>query len=297
MADAEELHVTEDGSLTLKDEITGELYHNRAGAFTEALANFVQPLNLPGLEAEKRQLAFLDVCFGLGYNTFVLLCELAKLKLHAESIKIVAVEKFPKPLLYISSVLADDRFAKLKRSIEEEAPELLAGKYGQFSFSLSAGSGNLKVELELLQGDLREVVPQLLSSCSGCFDGILHDPFSPRRAPELWTIDLFDCYRKLLISSSGKVVTYSSASAVRSAFSLCGLTVRRTPAVGGKSGGTLAVLPSADGTISDGLPLHDDEMTKLAGRAGVPYRDETFSKNSAQIVRERELEQRLKFPS
>lgn len=295
--DTDEIHITEDGSLTLKDEVTGELYHNRAGALTEALANFVEPLNLRSLQKETRQLAFLDVCFGLGYNTFVLLNELTKLDLHSDSIKIVAIEKFSKPLLYISRVLNDGRLGELRFSIEEQAKELMSGTFGQWSFSLDGKGGRLSVQFELLQGDLREVVPNLVAHSAGEFDGILHDPFSPRRAPELWTIDLFECYRKLLVPASGKVVTYSSASAVRGGFSKCGMIVRRTPAVGGKSGGTLAMLPRPDGTVSDGLPLLEEEAAKLAGRAGVPYRDATFCKTSAEIMRQREQAQKLQFPT
>ena len=294
--ETDEIHITEDGSLTLKDEVTGELYHNRAGALTEALANFVEPLNLRSLESETRQLAFLDVCFGLGYNTFVLLNELTKLDLQSHSIKIVAIEKFPKPLLYISRVLEDSRLGDLRLRMEAQAKELIAGKFGEWSFSLEGKGGRLSIQFQLLQGDLREMVPNLVEHFAWEFDGILHDPFSPRRAPELWTIDLFECYKKLL-APRGKVVTYSSASAVRGGFSKCGMLVRRTPAVGGKSGGTLAMLPRADGTVSDGLPLLEEETVKLAGRAGVPYQDETFCKTSAEIMREREQNQKLQFPA
>lgn len=292
----EEIHITEDGSLTLKDDVTGELYHNRAGALTEAMTNFVEPLNLRRLETEKRRLIFLDVCFGLGYNTFVLLNELAALKLQTELVKIVAIEKFPKPLLYISKVLDDPRFSDLKTRMHLQAPELYLGRYGKWKFSLPCKSGEIAVEFELMQGDLRQVVPSLVEELSEAIDGILHDPFSPRRAPELWTIDLFDCYRKLLVPGRGKVVTYSAASAVRGGFRRCGMIVRRTRAVGGKSGGTLAMLPGAYAPDVDGLPLLDAEVEKLAGRAGVPYQDKTFCKTSAEILQEREQEQNLQFP-
>jgi hypothetical protein len=38
-----ELVPTEDGSLSIRDAATGELHHNRAGAYEEALVNYVQP--------------------------------------------------------------------------------------------------------------------------------------------------------------------------------------------------------------------------------------------------------------
>jgi tRNA U34 5-methylaminomethyl-2-thiouridine-forming methyltransferase MnmC len=293
----EDTHITEDGSLTLKDDRTGELYHNRAGAYTEALANFVEPLNLRALASQDRQLAFLDVCFGLGYNSFALLNELMKLDLQAESIKIVAIEKFEKPLLYIGRVLSDLRFQSLHRQIDAQAPQLRSGAFGRHTFSLPCESRLVRVDFELIEGDLRDLVPPMVAQIGSIFDGIFHDPFSPRRAPELWTIDLFDCYKKLLFEPTGKVVTYSSASAVRSAFQQCGMIVRRTTAVGGKSGGTLVMLPSASIDETDGFSLFEEEAEKLAGRAGVPYRDPDFRNSSKEIMQTREQEQRLLFPS
>ncbi|MBX9952957.1 MAG: hypothetical protein K2Y39_27535 [Candidatus Obscuribacterales bacterium] len=293
---ADDAHLTEDGSLTLKDDETGELYHNRAGAYTEALANFVEPLNLEELCREKRQLAFLDVCFGLGYNTFCLLSELSNLDLQAESIKIVAIEKFEKPLLYIDRVLADERFQKLNMQIANQASGLASGRFGTWMFLLHCGAREVRVDFELLQGDLRRLVPSLVTSYRGIFDGIFHDPFSARRAPELWTIDLFECYKHLLREPNGKVVTYSAASAIRGGFQQCGMVVRRTTAVGAKSGGTLVLLPSAAHIDDAGLPLLIEERDKLAGRAGVPYRDAQFCKTAKEILRGREEEQKLLFP-
>jgi len=292
---ADDIHITEDGSVTLKDYDTGELYHNRAGAYTEALENFVKPLSLQNLKDEQRPIAFLDVCFGLGYNTFVLLSELICLDLQTDSLKITAIEKFERPLLYIDKILEYERFSALKAGIMSEAPEFYAGKFGNWTFSLAGPKRHIKVTFELVQGDLREAIPQLALARPNTYSGILHDPFSPRRAPELWTLELFDCYRKLLAMPFGRVVTYSAASAVRGGFIRCGMKVRRTPAVGAKSGGTLAMLDE-NGTVSDGLPLLPEEAAKLAGRAGVPYSDATFSKSSIDIVRAREQVQRLEFP-
>ncbi len=292
----EDTQITDDGSLTLKDEETGELYHNRAGAYTEALVNFVEPLNLLPLASQRRQLAFLDVCFGLGYNTFTLLNELANLDPETDSIKVVAIEKFQKPLLYISRVLADRRFQRLMKQISSQAPGLLQGNFGIYTFTLPCKSRSVRVHFDLLQGDLRQVVPSMVPKYGKVFDGIFHDPFSPRRVPELWTIDLFECYRKLLFEPTGTVVTYSAASAVRSAFQKCGMCVFRTTAVGEKNGGTLVVLPSNAANETNRLPLLDEESQKLLGRAGVPYRDSNFCKSSKEIEQAREAEQKLLFP-
>lgn len=299
----EEIHRTADGSITLKDSATGELYHNRAGAYTEALENFVEPLNLADSTVSESTISFLDVCFGLGYNTFVLLNEITKLEIRASVIEIVAIEKFEKPLLYLTEVLNDERFAELKKQINKDAPALARGEFGEHSFSLQCKSSTVAVKFMLIQGDLREVVPNLVSSRTASlaqperlFLAVFHDAFSPQRAPELWSIDLFACYRKLLVETHGKIVTYSAASAIRSAFKQCGFIVKRTTAVGAKNGGTLAMLNSMHGTSGGVEPLLEDEERKLAGRAGVPYRDPFFCKTSKEILKDRDAEQQSLFP-
>lgn len=57
--------ITEDNSLTCFHSETGELYHNRAGAFTEALKNYVEPALAMSDALKRERLDVLDACFGL----------------------------------------------------------------------------------------------------------------------------------------------------------------------------------------------------------------------------------------
>src|SRR5271154_6174665 len=70
------LITTEDGSITCLDQESGELYHNKAGAYSEALHHYVQVCDLVDRVNRQASIAILDVCFGLGYNTFVFIDQL-----------------------------------------------------------------------------------------------------------------------------------------------------------------------------------------------------------------------------
>jgi tRNA U34 5-methylaminomethyl-2-thiouridine-forming methyltransferase MnmC len=274
-----ELIETEDGSLTCRDGCTGELYHNRAGAITEALMNYVQPASPVELLDKQGSLNLLDACFGLGYNSLVLLAALAGKPESKGLVRIVAVERDRRILSLLPAVLKNDFFAHL--------PAMLSGQTTE-SFELKL-SASLVVRIELLVDDLRKVVPAL----SEDFDLIFHDPFSPKRVPELWTVDLFRQYRRLVSSRMGKVFTYSSAAAVRGGFVEAGFSIGRTPAVGGKSGGTAAFL--CEGTAVPAVQqLSEMELTKMATRSAVPYRDPYLNGDRADILSRRELEQRAR---
>ncbi|MBC7998423.1 MAG: hypothetical protein IAF58_10790 [Leptolyngbya sp.] len=310
--EADTIHITADGSITLKDIETGELFHNRAGAYTEALVNFVQPLYLHKHAVEKQEYAVMDVCFGLGYNTFALLTELAQLPSKIERVQVVAIEKNELPLRHLNDVLNDKRFVPLNDAMKNSCPALFDGEIGKHHFSIvgygagGSSSKEIRVEINLIREDLRQVIPRLANDADfiGSFDAIFHDAFSPLRAPYLWTVDLFQCYKRLLKNyqgnnPGGRVVTYSAASAVRSALEQCGFCIRRTEALGAKNGGTLAILTDGEAGIQVGdeaLELLEHEVLKMHGRPGVPHRDPTFQDTWKNIQIAREAEQDVLFP-
>jgi len=289
---------TEDGSITCFDEEVDELYHNRAGAYTEALKNYVEPCCLPLAITSQSTVCLLDVCFGLGYNSFVFLDQLIELldDLPVQpanlKIQILGIDKDAEILKVIPSVLADQKFNRLINRLAQTSKK----KINQVKQSLSSfGFHNLKltenvhIDFEIRQADIRQALPKLVKEAGGTFDFVFHDGFSPRKVPELWTIDLFQLYTKL-IKQSGRILTYSSALAVRGAFRACGLEVKKTTAVGGKSGGTLAAYPGQIKTDECILDLSETEQLRLASRSGVPYRDPTLTDNRQAILDRRQEE-------
>ena len=278
------LVLTEDGSPTLKDEESGELYHNRAGAYLEALVNYVLPsAALKSLNRTESQLKVLDVCFGLGYNSLVLIEEALK---HAcsGSISFTAIDKNLELLLLIPEIIGSGKFPFLQEILEKNEGQGLAQLMCEHR--LGGGSKNLIFDIEVIEGTLEEQIQKIHDD----FDLIFHDPFSPKRAPELWTADIFGMYQKLLRNRKGAVLTYSSASAVRGGLREVGFEVRKTTALGGKSGGTIAMI-SAESAHFSFSELGEDEAKKLDSVSGVPYRSEGFGTDRPSILRTRTEEQ------
>lgn len=146
------------------------------------------------------------------------------------------------------------------------------------------------IRIDFLIADLREVVPKL----QGEFDLIFHDPFSPQKAPELWSADLFAEYHRLLAKPHGRLLTYSAAGAVRGGLREAGFTVGRTEGVGSKSSATIAGFGAgffANVPLGAAQPLTADEKVFLTTKAGIPYRDPTFSDSSDQVKARRAEEQ------
>ena len=197
-----ELVRTEDGSLSRFDEETGELYHNRAGAYTEALRNYYEASDANDRLQRTGELRLLDACFGLGYNTFVLLAELVNAGCKGK-IVVHAVETDAQILSAIPQVLGDDRLQTVAQSFIGAE---LAG-FGSFQLS----TGELNVCIDVIEQDLRLFARDL----RGTYDVVFHDPFSPRKVPELWIVDIFVKYYQALAPGRGRVLTYSSAGAVR----------------------------------------------------------------------------------
>jgi tRNA U34 5-methylaminomethyl-2-thiouridine-forming methyltransferase MnmC len=299
---------TADGSITCLDAGTGELYHNRAGAVAEAMHNFVRPLSLERFGSER--LRVLDVPFGLGYNSFVLLQEVfACGKFHdLSSIEIVAVEQDRAVLTLLERVLLDDKFELLRTQLgfssdvdsEFDAALLSSSRLEHFCQTLQSSNvyearvGKTHLRISVKQGDMRVIVP-LLAEDGPRFDFIMHDPFSPNKMPELWTIDLFQRYRQMLMPG-GRLTTYSVAFAVRAALLQTGFTIFDTAAVGAKSGGTLAVAGALSEEDRPLAAVSTEIMERLRGRSGVPYRDPFFALSRAEIRQKRIEEQEQFFP-
>jgi tRNA U34 5-methylaminomethyl-2-thiouridine-forming methyltransferase MnmC len=74
----------------------------------------------------------------------------------------------------------------------------------------------------MLWGDARQTLLELLQERRGAVDLIWHDAFSPRRCPQLWTVELLGTAAALL-APEGRWISYSSAAAVRETLRLHGL--------------------------------------------------------------------------
>jgi tRNA U34 5-methylaminomethyl-2-thiouridine-forming methyltransferase MnmC len=291
---------TEDGSITCFDQHTGELYHNRAGAYTEALKTYVEPCCLSSKVISQSTIQLLDVCFGLGYNSFVFLDHLSELLESTPrptshlTIQILGIDQDDRILKAIPTVLADHRFDRLIGRLmqaSERGSAQIKKALSSFGFNQFNLTKNIEIKFEIVQADIRKVLPKLVKQKCSSFDFIFHDGFSPRKVPELWTLDLFKQYTKLM-KPSGRIITYSSAPAVRGALKACALEVKKTTPVGGKSGGTIAAYPGQIKLDQNIFELSDAENLRLESKSSTPYRDPDLS-DSANIIlnrRQKEIE-------
>ena len=198
---------TEDGSHTVLHPELNEPYHSRQGAVSEAFHKFVLPTKLEE-RLKHKNLRLLDVGLGLGVN-----CRAALSCEDPYGIHIDTLEQEPAALERGLLAFPDD---PLLLQLQQE---------GQTS----------KVQLHL--GDLRKTLRTLSSGV----DVIFHDPFSPMKNSEAWTVEVF-CLMKELIQPDGILATYSESRIVRTGLLEAGWYVGTSEAVPPHRGGTVATV-------------------------------------------------------
>jgi tRNA U34 5-methylaminomethyl-2-thiouridine-forming methyltransferase MnmC len=297
-----ELIQTADGSLSCLDVAVGQLCHNRAGAYTEAVNNYVLPSGLLDKIRKTGEIRILDACYGMGYNSWALINELLRQHQRSESprsaiaLSIVAVEQSLEIMQFLPRVLALPCFDALNQNSSSSEHNiyyrtLLDGlkKNGDPAQITLPVVNGITIQFEFWIQDLRHCLPEV----QGDFDAVFHDPFSPQKMPELWTVDLFRYYQALLTNRQGLALTYSTAAAVQGGLQEAGFQVLKTRGLGQKAGATLAL--SAATAIEDfhahAIPLEPWEQLYLQSRAAIPYRDSDLSQSRANILAMREQEQ------
>ena len=255
-----------DGSFSLWSGAFGEGFHSAAGALSEAQQKFVRPSQLerwrPGQE-----LVVVEVAVGTGTNTAALLQAAAGLGL---PLQWWGLEQDRQPL---ALALASAAFRS---------------QWSEATLSRLEGLGRSE---RLLWGDARQAVSRLPAALQGGCDLVWLDAFSPRRCPQLWSLE-FLAQLAALLKPQGRLITYSSAAAVRAALVAAGLQLASIAASASEqwSSGTVAA-PSA---LGDSFPLRSltaMEADHLFCSAAEPYRDPTGQASAATLLAERQLRQ------
>ncbi len=259
---------TEDGTLTVRMEEYGQAMHTLSGAYQESLHKHVYPSRI--LHKEKKTIRILDVGFGLGYNIVAAFVELNK-NSPEKNLEVISFEKEKRHEHFLNNIFFNDQrdiiFEKLK----------IAFNKGEYE------SDNVRIKIIFDDGRT-----SIQAIDNNVFDAIFHDPFSPSKNPELWTIDFFkEEYR--VMAPGGILTTYSSAPQVRMGLMLAGFHVGRGPAFGAKREGTLASNEKMDD------PLSSEYVNELAAsHKSIPYRDEYFLSSRDKILSDRLEEMRQK---
>lgn len=271
--------VGQDGSFSLWSETYGEAFHCAAGALAEARTTFVLPAQLERF-APGEVLTVLEVAVGTGTNTAALL-EAARAR--GLTLRWWGLEIDPRPL-----------------RLAQQSP-LFAATWPQ---PVRAELERLAAGPTLLWGDARQRLTDLPAELWGGCDLVLHDAFSPRRCPQLWTAEFLAALARCL-APQGRLISYGSAAAFRATLRRHALelaAIRRPPgaepgaAVAAPqrwSGGTVASPTLAPDACANAVlrPLSPMEEEHLVTRAAVEYRDPSGTATAPEILAERQARQ------
>ena len=192
--------ITNDGSLTLKSDKYNECYHSSEGAITETLYKHIYPAFDV---VNQEEIKILDICFGLGYNTFLAILNKPK----NSKLKIYSPEFDEELVKSLKNFNYPKEFEKIKHIIDEVATNY---KYKDD-----------EVEIEVFIGDARKYIKTL-----DTIDIVFQDAFSPKVNTELWSIEYFKDIDKL---NPKIITTYSVATPIRYALYSLGYNLYTHP--------------------------------------------------------------------
>ena len=184
---------TNDDTFTLKSLEYNECYHSSEGALRETYYKHVSVMVDIAEDINDEEIRILDICFGLGFNTFVSILNKPKNK----KLKIFSPELDLDLIKSLKNFKYPKEFEKIKHIIEKVSNDL----YYKDDF----------IEIEVANENAREYVKKLKN-----IHIIYQDAFSPKVNKELWTIEYFRDLKNIL-NKNGVITTYSVATPVRCA--------------------------------------------------------------------------------
>ena len=270
--------LTDDGSYSISSKEINhkvETLHTSTGAISEAFEKFIKPMKFNYDE----DIAILDICAGLGYNSSAAIDDFIKNSSDSTlTIDMVEISKATLAcgLLVPSPIKAHDI---TKKAIEDE---LIRQNYATLSGETTQIPENININVFI--EDARQTVQSLKDNT---YDAIFLDPFSQNMAPELFSLEFFTQFRRI-IKDDGIVATYTSAAPIRDAFIEADFYIGRGPIFGRKQGGTLA---SPNPLMLDTSLPKNDEIRIALSDVGIPFRDPDLNDNS-DVILDRRTEER-----
>ena len=194
LRDQKRVVLCEDGTNTLYSVEFDEPYHStKDGALHESLQKHVKPALT--LTKDKVELTILDICFGLGYNTFSTLHYIKSQGLKTK-VHILSPEFDEGLVRSLDTFEFPPEFESIKPIIKAISQELY---YEDEQF-----------KIEILLGDARKSIPKIQKKV----DVVYQDAFSPAHNPLLWTTEHFSDIRSIC-KEDALLTTYSTAAAIR----------------------------------------------------------------------------------
>ena len=270
--------LTDDGSYSINSKEINhkiETLHTSTGAISESFEKFIKPMKF----SYDEDIAILDICAGLGYNSSAAIDDFLKHETDSKlSIDMVEISHATLAcgLLVPSPIKAHDI---TKKAIEDE---LIKQDYATLSLENAEIPENIDISVYI--EDARQTVQKLEDDT---YDAIFLDPFSQNMAPELFSLEFFRQFRRV-IKDDGIVATYTSSAPVRDAFIESDFYIGQGPIFGRKQGGTLA---SPNPLMLDTALPKNDEIRIALSDVGIPFRDPNLN-NSGDYILEKRTEER-----
>ena len=265
--------LTDDGSYSINSKEINhkiETLHTSTGAISESFEKFIKPMKFD----YSKDISVLDICAGLGYNTSAAISDFIKNSKSKLKIDMVEISKATLACgLLVPSPIPEHDITK--KAIENE---LIKKDYA--SLSLEKGEIPENIDITVYIEDARQTVQKLKDNS---YDAIFLDPFSLNMAPELFAVDFFKEFRRI-IKNDGIVATYTSSAPVRAGFIESDFYIGQGPIFGRKQGGTLA---SPNPLMLDTSLPKNDEIRIALSDVGIPFRDPGLNNSSEYILNER----------
>ena len=266
--------LTDDGSYSINSKEINhkiETLHTSTGAISEAFEKFIKPMKFD----YTNDIAILDICAGLGYNSSAAIDDFLKNSKNSNlTIDMVEISAATLAcgLLVPSPIKAHDI---TRKAIENE---LIKTDYATLELEKTEIPSNIDINVYI--EDARQTVQSLDDNA---YDAIFLDPFSQNMAPELFSLEFFKEFRRI-IKDDGIVATYTSAAPIRAAFIEADFYIGQGPIFGRKQGGTLA---SPNPLMLDTSLPKNDEIRIALSDVGIPFRDPNLNNTSDYILEKR----------
>lgn len=239
---------TEDQSLTLWSSFFDETFHNLSGAIQETFYTYLEATDVKRMcEFAHSPFVILEVGFGMGLGYYSL-DQYLKILLSKGNDE-AGQQSFQ--LRFVSFEIDQQMFEHIK-TLGANTPEILP-PIDQWKNDTAESSYSIKKQISyknwtiffegiILIGDGRKVLQK-----SGYlqkhfpFHAIFQDPFSPKKNPDLWTVEWFNSLKEL---SQDNVIlsTYSSSTSIRKSLLESGWLLHNQKGFGHKKAMTKASL-------------------------------------------------------
>lgn len=309
-----------------ENEGISETMHTHHGALRESFEKFVNPAELREKfeNHDGYEVRVLDICSGLGYNAAAAIhlwnsCSPNSGMSYSIMVDMVEISRetlavallIPSPLeahgivkKAIEDKLYHDGFLSFKLE-KQEIPEnvdinIHLQDARNFMNDVVAWEINGMTDVDGIRNGMYQMRDEIdgtrdernkttnETNIKITYDAVFLDPFSPKLAPELYSVQFFKALRQIL-TSDGLILTYTSAAPVRSAMVEAGLHIGEGPQFGRKKGGTLASISAP--RVHQPLGMEDERMIALSD-AGIPFKDPDLNDSPQSILQRRKDERK-----